>query len=314
MKMIRKNYMLALSLLASLAAGGCGGAAPTPFSLQFAATVNGDAVSCGKEYTGLGPTKQHTIGINDLRFYVSNVQFRDGSGNPVALTLDDNEFQLNQPAGSVALIDLTSNTEGNCAAGAIAYSEGTARTNSVLRGTTVVQDVASVSLDIGVPQAVMKSVIGANTAEGAPSPMAEMYWSWASGYRHIVLNFTARDTMNKTGEGYLHIGSRNCGPQDGRALQDRESCEFVNTPKFSAEKFNLSTDKVTLDLGVLLDGLDFMAPIYDSKTFEVIGQGVGAECHSSPTQTDCSSVFPSLGIDVATGTSQAAANRAFKQR
>lgn len=300
-------------LLTSLAAIGCG-PSPSPFTLQFAAALNNVAPTCDKELTGLGPAKQHTVGVSDLRFYVSNLQFKKSTGEPVALTLDSNEFQLNMEAGSVALIDLTGNSSGSCAPTAIAFAEGTARTNSVISGTTVVEDVAAVSFDVGVPQAVMKSVIGVNTPEGAPSPMSEMYWSWASGYRHFVFNFAVRDAMNGTGDGYVHIGSRNCGPPDGRALSDRAACEFLNTPQFSAPQFNLNTNKVTVDLGALLAGLDFIAPIYDPKTYMVIGQGVGAECHSSPTQPDCSSLFPSLGIDLATGAAQAASNRVFVVR
>lgn len=307
------NPKLMTLLLTSLAAIGCG-QSPSPFTLQFAAALNGVAPTCDKELSGLGPAKQHTVGVNDLRFYVSNLQFKNSAGESVALTLDSNEFQLNMESGSVALIDLTGNSTGSCAPTAIAFAEGTARTNSVVSGTTVVEDVAAVSFDVGVPQAVMKSVIGVNTPEGAPSPMSEMYWSWASGYRHFVFNFAVRDASNGTGDGYVHIGSRNCGPPAGRALSDRAACEFLNTPQFSAPQFNLKTNKVTVDLGALLAGLDFIAPIYDPKTYMVIGQGVGVECHSSPTQPDCSSLFPSLGIDPATGTAQAASNRVFVVR
>lgn len=304
------NSKLMFLLFTSLAGAGCGQTA-SPFTLQFAAALNGTAATCDQELTGLGPTKQHTVGVNDLRFYVSNLQFKNSAGEPVALTLDSNEFQLNMDSGSVALIDLMGNSSGSCAPTAVAAAEGTARTNSVVSGTTLVDEVAAVSFDVGVPQAVMKSVIGVNTPEGAPSPMSEMYWSWASGYRHFVFNFAVRDAMNSTGDGYLHIGSRNCGPPAGRALSDRAACEFLNTPQFSAPQFNLKTNKVSVDIGALLAGLDFVAPIYDPKTQMVIGQGVGVQCHSSPSQPDCPSVFSGLGVDPGTGVAQAAGNRVF---
>ena len=35
--------------------------------MQFAATLNGAAMSCTKDITGLGPTKQNTVGVSDLR-------------------------------------------------------------------------------------------------------------------------------------------------------------------------------------------------------------------------------------------------------
>ncbi|HRI50117.1 MAG TPA: metallo-mystery pair system four-Cys motif protein [Pseudomonadota bacterium] len=307
------NSKLMFLLFASLAGVGCG-QTPSPFALQFAAALNGTAATCDQELTGLGPTKQHAVGVNDLRFYVSNLQFKNSAGEPVALTLDSNEFQLNLDSGSVALIDLMGNSSGSCAPTAVAAAEGTARTNSVVSGTTLVDEVAAISFDVGVPQAVMKSVIGVNTPEGAPSPMSEMYWSWASGYRHFVFNFAVRDAMNSTGDGYLHIGSRNCGPPAGRALSDRAACEFLNTPQFSAPQFNLKTNKVSVDIGALLAGLDFVAPIYDPKTQMVIGQGVGVQCHSSPSQPDCPAVFSGLGVDPGTGVAQAAGNRVFVVR
>lgn len=299
-------------ILTALLQGGCG-AEPKPFTLEFAATLNGAAADCNKVLTGLGPAGQHSIGVSDLRFYVSNVQFKNSDGESVALTLDDNEFQRNDPTGAVALIDLTGNSEGTCAKSAIAFAEGTARTNNALRGMTVVDDVASISFDIGVPQAVMKSVIAASTPESAPSPLNEMYWNWASGYRHFVFNFVVKDATQTSGGGYLHVGSRNCGPMGGRALTDRASCEFVNTPRLSFDNFQIGRNKVVVELSALLAGLDFISPIYDAN-FNEIGQGVGAECHSSPTQPDCASIFPNLGLDMQSGAAQAVNNRVFVAR
>ena len=54
-----------------------------------------------------------------------------------------------------------------------------------------------------------------------------------------------------------------------------------------------------------------MAPVYDTETFEVIGEGPGVECHSSPTQPDCLDVFGNLGIDMASGAADPTQNAAF---
>jgi hypothetical protein len=188
--------------------------------------------------------------------------------------------------------------------------EGTARTHTAITGTTFVKDVAQVTFDVGVPQPVMKKVIAENTAEGSPSPLAEMYWSWNSGYRHLVFNFTVKDAANTSGEGYLHVGSRACGAMGMKALADRDKCDFVNTPAVSLTGFDLTKDKVGLDLRKLLAGLDFVSPLYDMN-FMVIGQGPGVECHSGPTQDDCPIVFGSLGVDIGTGSSTAASNTVF---
>ncbi|WDT76931.1 MAG: hypothetical protein MPW16_06875 [Candidatus Manganitrophus sp.] len=55
------------------------------------------------------------------------------------------------------------------------------------------------TFDLGVSQPLMKATIANNTAEGAPSPLNEMYWSWASGYRHFVMNFAVEDDGNGNG-------------------------------------------------------------------------------------------------------------------
>ena len=82
-----------------------------------------------------------------------------------------------------------------------------------------------------------------------------MYWNWASGYRHLVMNFAIGATGSETGgEGYVHVGSRNCGPEDGLALEDREACEFLNTAAVSLPLFDPTFDSVGLDITRLLRG------------------------------------------------------------
>lgn len=284
--------------------------APSAFSLRFAATADGQTVGCGAAVTGLGPAGAHAIGVSDLRFYVSNLVFRDADGNPIQAAFDEDEFQYTGDTGWVALVDLTSDAGGDCADGAIAFSEGTARTHDAITGTTLVDDVASVSFDVGLPQALMQEVIANNTAEGAPSPLGEMYWSWAMGYRFLVFNLTVSDGM-ESGEGYVHVGSTGCGPMGENALESQDTCDQLNTPAVALASFDLANDTVAVDLPALLEGLPFVAPVYDPETYEVIGEQVGAACHSSPDQPDCPLVFGNLGVDIATGASDAAANTVF---
>lgn len=311
-----KRVLTAASVFCVVALAACSDdpPKPSPFALKFAATALGQDVNCTDKLTGMGPGTNQSIGLSDLRFYVSNLRFADAKGKPVALTLDDSEFQYNDAVGSVALIDMTGNTEGSCSGSAISFAEGTARTNKAVTGTTVVSSVASVSFDVGVPQALMKAIIANNTAEGAPSPLNEMYWTWASGYRHFVFNFTVENAAGSTGAGYLHIGSMDCGPADGRALEDRAACGFVNTPTVALPDFDLDTDTVKVDLPQFLTALDFIAPVYDTQTFAVIGEGPGVECHSSPMQPDCGPIFSSVGLDPSTGAAQASANKVFSRR
>lgn len=283
-----------------------------PFALSFTAVGGGATAGCAAPLTGLGPNGQHRAGVSDLRFYVSNLKIYDDAGEALEVTLDDSEFQYNSADGAVALIDLTGNTEGTCAANAIAFAEGTARTNQKITGKTVVEHASKISFDVGLPQGLMKKTIASSTAESAPSPMNEMYWSWASGYRHLVFNLSVETSTGARGEGYLHVGSRDCGPADGKALEDRDACTYVNTPKVELAAFDLANDEVAIDLSALLSGLDFRSPVYDPETFEVLGEGPGLECHSSPSQPDCAVLFSNLGVDSTSGAAAAAGNRVFK--
>ncbi len=286
---------------------------PAPFELQFAALVDGHAVGCSDDLYGFGPSGDSHLGINDLRFYLSNPKFKDAEGREVEVVLDENEFQYASPDGAVALIDLTGNSEGSCSASSVAYAEGTARTHLALTGTTRLHQVSSVSFDVGVPQSLMKKTIATDTPEGAPSPLNEMYWNWNTGYRHFVFNFSVRDDTGATGAGYVHLGSRDCAPTgDGiKALEDRDACTFINTPSVALDSFDLDTDAVGVDLRKIVDGVDFIAPTYDSATFEVIGEGPGVECHSSPMEPDCTPVFGSFGLDMTTGAADAQKDSAF---
>ncbi|MCA9692887.1 MAG: metallo-mystery pair system four-Cys motif protein [Nannocystaceae bacterium] len=279
---------------------------PTAFSLKFAAAAGGQVVGCTDTLTGLGPAGEHSVGISDLRFYISNLRFYDAAGAEVEVTLDTNEFQYRSDAGEVALIDLTGTGEGSCADSAIAFAEGTARVHDVITGTTHVDDVASVSFDVGVPQALMKETIANNTAEGAPSPLAEMYWSWASGYRHFVFNFTI-DAAGEPGEGYIHIGSGDCGAPGELALEGRDACGRINTPTVTLDGFDLTADTVLLDIPAVLADLDFLVTILDPDTMEPIGEGPGVACHSGPSQPDCPPVFSAFSLDVTSGSTLAPA-------
>ncbi len=307
---MKRSLVLSFTSLLFVA---CGEDEPAEFSLRFAAMAQGAEVGCGTRVEGLGTRGDAAVDVADLRFYISNIRALDEDGEELELTLEENEFQYSSAEGHVALIDLTGNTEGACNASAIAFAEGTSRVNDHVHGATLVDKVRTVRFDVGVPQAVMRSVIAANTEEGAPSPLREMYWSWASGYRHFVMNM-AVETSQGRGEGYVHVGSRACGTAGQKALTDRAECGFVNTPTAMLEVEDLSDRVVELDVAALLAGVDFMAPVYDPESFDVIGDGPGVECHSAPSQPDCAAVFASLGVDMESGFASASANEVLSVR
>ncbi len=312
------NWRITLAATAAVAAlsfSGCGDddediLQPEPmtaFALHFAAIHEGEEVGCGDRLTGFGATTSAEVEISDLRFYVSNIQFLDANGDEVPVELDQNEFQYVSTDGDVALIDLTGTASGACAGEGLTYAEGTARTNSVVTGMTRVGDVKRIAFDVGVPQRVQKRVIANNTAEDAPSPLRELHWSWGYAYRNFVMNFTILDG-GIAGEGYLHVGSTECGGDGTRALTDRQTCGKPNAPAVVFSTFNLAADTVAVDIGELLASLDFRVAQNESTMVP------GVACHSSSAQGDCPQIFDNLGIDIADGETNAALNAVFKTK
>lgn len=285
--------------------------APVPFTLKFTAVDGSKPVDCTSRLAGFGPDGGDTVGLNDLRFYVSEVLFIGADGSSVPAKLDSNQFQLNQPAGSVALVDLTGSSDGSCAQGSIQFGEGTARTNFVVTGTNPMPDAKAVSFRIGVPQPLMQAAVAATSAEDAPSPLAEMYWNWAMGYRHFVFNHTVDTADGKHGDGYIHIGSVGCGPTESNALSDRPRCDYVNTPLVRLPLSDGKSLSIGVDVRAILADLQFVAPVYDQKTFAVIGEQPGTACHSGP-EPDCDKVFATFGLSRETGEASATADKVFK--
>lgn len=298
----------------------------TPFTINFKAINNELDVNCDNAADGIGPDDAYSIGVTDLRFYISNVKFYDAQGLEITTTLDDTDFQLNHTDGSVALIDFTDADSGYCSAA----QEGTARTNTAIHGKTSVDTIASLSFDVGVPQTLMKSVIEAsdNVAD-TPSPLGEMHWSWAGGYRHFVMNFVAMNNDNNimVENSDFHIGSRDCG-SSGKALSDLDTCGLINTPVVMLDGFDPNIHTVTVNLASIFENIqdtDFVSDIWTefdgdeslciderrNGTSCVSGQNFGVQCHSASSQSACGALFPNFGIDLSTGTSDSITNVVF---
>ncbi|MEM8790974.1 MAG: MbnP family copper-binding protein [Pseudomonadota bacterium] len=288
------------------------GAEQVPFSLRFVAMHGDQAASCTIPIAGLGPAGDMTIGLSDLRFYISDIVFMDADGAEIAAALTPSPFQLVAPEGAVALVDLTGASAGACAPGAISFGEGTERVNATVSGTRAQGTAATVRFRVGVPQDLMRAVIAATSAEDAPSPMGEMYWNWASGYRHFVLNHTVDVADGRFGEGYVHVGSMDCGPAEGKALSDRDTCGLIYTPEVTLPISGETETVIAVDLAPIFAAVDLVAPVYDPETFAVIGERPGTDCHSSNRQPDCAAIFPTLGLDMETGKADATANRVFR--
>ncbi len=300
---LRRGMIAAAVLLAGCGGDG-GGDNQQSFALGFAAVDQGTRVGCGSIVSGVGPLGTDSVEISDLRFFVSNVRFSTADGGTIPAELDASEFQYIDAAGSVALVDLTGTDRGACSGEGLSFPEGTARTNATITGRTSKGDITGVSFDVGIPQHLMKVVLANHTTEDAPSPLAELHWSWAFAYRFFVMNFTVQGSDATRGEGYVHVGSTDCGGDGTRALTDRESCGNLNTPAVSLSDFDPARDMIAVDVRRLLAQVD-MQVTTDAGVVK------GAECHSSTSQPDCRIVFRNLGVDMDTGSSEAAGNRVF---
>ena len=294
-----------------------------PFELRFAA-VHGDMpVTCGQAIENLGIGGQSSMQVGDLRFYVSDVELLDANGQAIAHTLDTNEFQYRSDDGEVALIDLTDTSTGACAGDGLNFVEGTERVNATISGLATDAAIESVRFSVGLPQPLMKAVIAENTLEGAPSPMNEMYWSWASGYRHFVMNISTAHSDGSIGSGNVHVGSRGCtGEGEGEnALETIDQCRSVNTPK--VELSGLQADSViAVDVASVVADVDFLNNVTDEnrepvldETGAIVTQS-GVACHSAPVmmQPDCGPVFANMGLNPEDGTADAASNIVFSVR
>ena len=307
---MRSSTLLAFAVLAA-----CGDDVPAPdvnlqaFSLRFSPFYGDTPLTCGQAVTGLGASGMVRIEPSDLRFYISKLEFLGEDGGVVASELDTNEFQYRDATGEVALVDLTDASAGACAGTGLTFPEGTARTHAAVTGRTVVADVHAVRFEVGLPQPLMKTVLARHTAEDAPSPLNEMHWSWAYAYRHFVFNFSLADD-GVAGEGYVHVGSVDCGGDGVRALTDRATCGKVNAAKVELQEFHLPNASVGVDVGALLDGLDLR--VAQTATSAVMVPGVA--CHSSPEQPHCAPLFSKLGLDMSDGTARASNNVVFKAR
>ena len=287
-----------------------------PFALRFSVVSGDTEVGCTEPLAGLGVDGAYTLHLSDLRFYLSELRFLDADGKEVPMELDfgDNAFQYQNDTGYVAMVDLTGNSEGSCLEG-VGTEEATSATHPAVTGLTHLQQVAAVEFKVGVPQPLMKDIINSNTPESAPAPLYQLQWRWAGGYRHFVFNGRVIDAEGAEGGAFLHLGSSGCTATDGeRALESKDTCDRINTPEVAIADFDVEKDVVAVDLGALVEGLDFVAPILDSETFEPIGEGPGVACHSGPMQPDCETVFGAFGLDLATGAADAATNTVFHKR
>ena len=248
-------------------------------SLNFAAQINGQPFTCGQRYEGVGTTRS-SITPSDFRMYISDVKLlrQDGSAVPVQLTPDG----VWQDHG-VTLIDFENGT-GPC-------RNGTAATNTAVRGQVPAGDYVGVELTVGVPFAQNHQD---PTVAPAPLNSTAMFWNWQGGYKFIKFDTTssgistdkpaAPNAMGPVTRYSVHLGSTACAGES--KTQAPSACQNPNRMTVRLNQFDLAKNTVVVDMGAVLA----------QANVDVNAKGTSPGCMSFPKDADCPPVMNALGL------------------
>lgn len=266
------------SVLSALALGACsdGPTEPTTIdvAINFVAEVNGTAFACGGQYSGVGASNS-VITPTDFRMYVHDVRLVTAAGAEVPVTLtQDGLWQRD----NLALLDFENGT-GPCA-------NGTAATNTAVRGTVANGDYTGVRFKLGVPFAM--NHVDQSTAQ-APLDIGALFWSWNGGYKFARIDHTS--AARPTGWN-VHLGSTGCQPT-GSPTTPATACGNGHRPEVSIASFNVATDRISADYGRLLAG----------SNLTINAAGTAAGCMSFPGDSDCPGVMTRFGLNYEGATS-----------
>ena len=277
MKLILSFALACVSLAACTALPQ--GNAPKNINLQFAGEINGQPFACGQSYGNVGTTKS-TITPSDFRLYVSEVKLvrKDGSTVPVQLT-QDGIWQYQ----NVALLDFENGT-GPC-------RNGTAPTNTSVRGTVPAGDYTGVELTVGVPFA-----LNHQDPTVAPSPLnsTAMFWNWQGGYKFIKFDTSSSGiseskpatatAMGPVTRYSVHLGSTVCASASKTTAP--QACQNPNRVTVRLDAFDTSKSTVVVDMGKVLA----------RANVDVNAKGTSPGCMSFLQDADCPPVMHALGL------------------
>lgn len=277
---MKNIYLMAAATLALSACGSIPGTPPTtPVALNFAAQINGQPFACGERYTQVGSTRS-AITPSDFRMYVSEVHLinRQGQRVPVALT-QDGVWQHQ----SVTLIDFE-NGSGPC-------RNGTAATNTAVRGQVPAGDYTGVELTVGVPFAQNHQD---PTVAPAPLNSTAMFWNWQGGYKFIKFDTAssgiseqqpaASNAMGAVTRYSVHLGSTACAGDS--KTKAPSACQNPNRVTARLDGFDLAKNTVLVDMGAVLA----------QANVDVNAKGTSPGCMSFLKDADCPPVMSALGL------------------
>lgn len=294
--MIAKSlfYPCALLTVASLLSA-CGGSSDdstgwttdSSVSLQFAAVAGTTPVSCGTPITSLG-TGSQSAQVQDLRFYISDVQLlkEDGSTTPLTLATTDNN-NYTDGTHNVSLITLSQAGTGACTTGTL---------NSTIQGTVPAGRYVGVTMTLGVPLSLnhLSSTDAATPAVLRSDVNPSMSWNWRGGRKFTKIELQSTETGNPVT--LLHLGSTGCvgDPANGVAIT---GCTAPNRLTLTFANFDPAKQQIALDVQSL----------FAQQNFSVTNS-----CMSSPTDAGCVSDFAALALNFnpdGTGTGTAIAGQ-----
>ena len=264
--------------------------ADTKVEIPFTAQIAGQPFSCAASYDNIGTTKS-TVQVADFRLYVSHFRLINAEGTEVAVTLDqDGIWQLE---GS-ALLDFEDATA--------ACANGTAETNTVVKGTAPDGDYVSLAFDIGLPFAQDH---GDASLAASPLNQTAMFWSWQSGYKFIKIDLStsgrplpapmkmdgAAKGMDMSGPppGWsLHLGSTGCAGESKTSAPAAE-CANPNLVAVKLDNFMLGMEGMGT---VVLDP----APVLEASDVDANAPETAPGCMSFPKDSDCPAAMNRLGL------------------
>ncbi|MBN8226740.1 metallo-mystery pair system four-Cys motif protein [Corallococcus macrosporus] len=267
--LLRSRLLLPLALVGAL---GCGEDEPqdppmVTVEIPVAARVGSEPFACGRTYTNVGTTGT-TYEPMDFRVYVHAVRLvtRGGEEVPVTLT-EDGTWQHS----GVVLLDFA-NKDGLC-------TQGTAGMNASIKGTVPQGDYTGLRFTLGVPEDM-------NHADpmtlGNPMEDPNLHWSWQGGFLFTRIEGRAQGQL----EHVMHLGSTACAPPPAGQTQGTAGCANNNRPEFQLDGFDVTKNKVVMDLGTLFAG----------SNLDVNTPNTSAGCMSFPDDVDCAPLFERLGL------------------
>lgn len=254
-------------------------------TIQFAAYNGSTPVTCGSSLT-LG-TSSKAVKVQDMRFYVSNINLVKTDGSKVRLTLNNTADNYNYDNGTnaVSLIDLEDKS-GSCA--------GSTSTNSTVVGTVPAGRYTGVELEVGVPFAFnhFDSTASTTPAVLQSSVQPGMAWNWRGGRKFTKIEL-AQDTNvdstawpNGNDTVLLHLGSTGCLAADPtQAVSSSNmiaSCKAPNRLPLSFASFDPSRQTIALDVAALFN-------------FDIASDAIG--CMSGATDASCTKLFSALALN-----------------